>query len=216
MDSELLHYIETSILPRYEAFDAAHRVDHARSVIARSLELAGHYEVDIDMVCVIAAYHDLGLVDGRERHHLRSGELLAADRTLRRWFSEEQIAVMRDAVEDHRASSDHEPRTLYGRIVAEADRCIDTTTVVRRTIQYGLDHYPALTRDEHFNRCREHLLRKYADGGYLKLWIPQSDNARRLEELRTIICDDKALRRLFDKLYDAGQSCLTQPHTVVP
>ncbi len=203
MDSELLHYIETSILPRYEAFDAAHRVDHARSVIARSLELAGHYEVDIDMVCVIAACHDIGLADGRERHHIRSGELLAADRTLRRWFSEEQIAVMRDAVEDHRASSDHEPRTLYGRIVAEADRCLEADTVLRRTIQYGLEHYPALDREGHYARCLEHLRRKYADGGYLRLWIPYSDNARRLEELRVLIREPHLLRERFDALYDA-------------
>lgn len=202
MNRALQTYIETEILPRYETFDAAHRIDHARDVIARSLELAAHYEVDIDMVYAIAAYHDIGLADGRERHHIRSGELLAADRTLRRWFSEEQIAVMRDAVEDHRASSDREPRTLYGRIVAEADRCLEVDTVLRRTIQYGLGHCPALDREGQYARCLEHLQRKYADGGYLRLWIPFSDNARRLEELRSLIRMPHRLRQRFDVLYD--------------
>ncbi len=201
MNPELQNYIETDILPRYEAFDAAHRGDHARTVIARSLELAAHYNVDSDMVCTVAAYHDTGLADGRERHHIRSGEILAADPVLRKWFSDEQIAIMRDAVEDHRASSDHAPRTIYGRIVAEADRCIDVDTVLRRTIQYGLAHNPALDREGQYARCCEHLERKYADGGYLRLWIPFSDNARRLEELRAVIRDRETLRRRFDKIY---------------
>lgn len=202
MNMDLHTYIETEILPRYEAFDAAHRTDHVRMVIARSLELATHYEVDAEMVYTVAAYHDLGLADGRERHHLWSGELLAADRNLRRWFTEEQITVMRDAVEDHRASSDHAPRTIYGRIVAEADRCIEIGTVLRRTIQYGLEHYPELDREGQYARCCEHLRRKYGDGGYLQLWIPHSENARQLEELRALMGDATALRARFAAIYE--------------
>ena len=114
--------------------------------------------------------------------------------------------AMREAVEDHRASSGHAPRSIYGRIVAEADRCIDTQTILRRTVQYGLAHCPALTREEHFARCREHLQRKYAEGGYLRLWLPESDNARRLAELREAIRDGERLRRLFDAIFDAETS----------
>lgn len=200
-DSEFRTYIETSILPRYAAFDAAHREDHARTVIRESLRLAAHYDLDPNMVYAIAAYHDLGLTEGREQHHLHSGAILRADPALRRWFSDKQIETMARAVEDHRASSDHEPRTIYGRIVAEADRCIDPDTVIRRTVQYGLGHYPALTREEQFERCREHLRRKYAEGGYLRLWIPESDNARRLEQLRALIRDEEELRRRFDRIH---------------
>lgn len=112
MNKELERYIEREIIPRYEDFDAAHRTDHVRTVIAQSLELAAHYDADADMVYTVAAYHDTGLANGRERHHIDAGRILAADTELRRWFSEEQIAVMRDAVEDHRASSDGEPRTI--------------------------------------------------------------------------------------------------------
>ncbi|MCM1150808.1 MAG: HD domain-containing protein [Alistipes sp.] len=202
MNPELREYIEREILPRYESFDAAHRTDHARTVIDQSLALAARYDVDPDMVYVVAAYHDLGLSDGRERHHLRSGELLAADPVLRRWFSERQIALMREAVEDHRASSEQKPRTIYGRIVAEADRCIDPETVLRRTVQYGLEHCPGLDREGQYARCCEHLQRKYADGGYLRLWIPFSENARRLKELRALIRDREELRRRFEAIYD--------------
>ena len=199
--ASLAAYIETEIIPRYAAFDRAHGIDHVRTVIAQSLDLGRHYPVDQDMVYAIAAYHDTGLVAGRERHHLVSGELLAADAHLCRWFSEEQLATMRDAVEDHRASSARAPRTLYGRIVAEADRCIDPETILRRTVQYGLAHCPAPDREAHFRRCVEHLENKYAERGYIRLWIPESGNARKLEELRALIRDKERLRSLFDAIF---------------
>lgn len=201
MNRELEQYIEQQIIPRYEHFDAAHRTDHVRTVIAQSLALAANYDVDADMVYAIAAYHDTGLANGREHHHIDAGRILTADAQLRRWFTEEQIEVMRDAVEDHRASSDHEPRTIYGRIVAEADRVIDPRTIIRRTVQYGLANYPELDREGQFGRCLNHLLRKYAEGGYLRLWIAESENARRLEELRSVIGDRKRLRAVFDAIY---------------
>ena len=195
-------YIEENIIPRYDAFDAAHRRDHVIYVIEQSLELARHYDVNEDMVFAIAAYHDTGLEIDRKTHHLESGRIVRSDLNFRRWFSEEQIEVMARAVEDHRASSDHEPRSIYGKIVAEADRQIDPDTIIRRTVQYGLSHYPELDREGHWERTLEHLLEKYAEGGYLRLWIPESSNAQRLQELQTLIKDRKALRALFEKTFD--------------
>lgn len=197
---ELAQYIEQQIIPRYAAFDAAHREDHVRTVIAQSLTLARHYDVQTDMVYAIAAYHDTGLVNGRERHHLDAGAILAADPTLRRWFSAEQIVTMREAVEDHRASATEAPRSIYGRIVAEADRVIDPTTIIRRTVQYGLAHYPALDPEAQYRRGMDHLRQKYGEGGYLRLWIAESDNALRLEELRATIRNEQLLRTLFDRI----------------
>lgn len=198
----LKSYVEEQIIPRYRDFDRAHDLDHVRTVIDRSLMLATRYDVEPDMVYTIAAYHDTGLVNGRENHHLDAGRILEADPELRRWFPEEEIRTMREAVEDHRASSDHAPRSIYGRIVAEADRQIDPETIIRRTIQYSLAHYPELDREGHFARCTEHLRGKYAEGGYLRLWIVPSENARRLDELRRIINDAQLLRDRFDHLFD--------------
>ncbi len=203
LSDTLKTYIEREIRPRYESFDRAHRIDHVQTVIEQSMKLAAHYEVDRDMVYTIAAYHDTGLAFGRENHHLDAGRILAADPELRRWFSQEQIAVMRAAVEDHRASSGHEPRSLYGRIVAEADRVIDAETILRRTVQFGLAHYPSLDVEAQYARCVAHLREKYAEGGYLRLWIAESDNARRLEVLRSLIRDPQQLRNTFDRIYAA-------------
>lgn len=201
MDKSLREYIEAEILPRYEGYDAAHRRDHIEGVIARSFALAEHYDVDEDMVYTIAAYHDLGLVEGREFHHISSGRMLLEDKKLRRWFSEEQLEVMREAVEDHRASADHSPRTIYGEIVAESDRQIVPEVVMLRTVQYGLAHYPHLTKEEHWERFVAHIREKYDYGGYLKLYIPHSDNAQRLEELRQIIAQPERLRQEFERIW---------------
>lgn len=98
------------------------------------------------MAYAIAAYHDLGLEGPRAVHHLTSGKILAADQRLQKWFTNEQLKIMKEAVEDHRASTSHTPRSLYGKIVAEADRDLEPSIVFRRTIEYGIDHYPEKTR----------------------------------------------------------------------
>ena len=201
IDKSLIVYIEQDILPRYDHFDAAHQRNHAEEVIERSLTLAEHYDVDINMVYAIAAYHDTGLCEGRDTHHLVSGRIIREDMKLREWFMEEQIETMAQAAEDHRASSGHEPRSIYGKIVAEADRLIRPEKVIRRTIQFGLDHHPELDKEGQYQRFREHLLEKYSDTGYLRLWIPESDNAARLEELRAIIRDENAMREAFERSY---------------
>lgn len=198
---ELASYVRESIIPRYDSFDPGHRRDHARSVILQAMRFACIYKVDPELAYVAAAYHDTGLCVDRKTHHLVSGQIIRADEKLRQWFNAEQIETIAQAAEDHRASSDHEPRTIYGRIIAEADRLIDPETVIRRTVQYGLAHYPELDREGHWNRTLEHLHEKYAEGGYLKLWIPESPNAARLEELRSIIRDEQSLRVIFERYY---------------
>ena len=195
------HYIETEILPRYEAFDKAHQRDHADYVIGQSLELAKHYDVDMDMVYAIAAYHDTGLAVDRKTHHIESGKIVRNDRRLDEWFTPEQIETMAQAVEDHRASNKNEPRSIYGKIVAEADRQIDGMTILRRTIQFGLNHYPELDREGHWERTIEHIYEKYAEGGYLRLWIPESPNAIRLREFQSMVKDTILLRKHFDEIY---------------
>ena len=197
---EIQEYIEQEILPRYADFDRAHSIDHARTVIAESLALAAHYKVDQRMLYVAAAYHDLGLCEGREFHHIASGKIIRADERLRQWFSEEQIEIIACAAEDHRASSKHEPRSIYGSIVAEADRVIDPEITLRRTVQYGLNNYPQLDNEGQFARFCAHLQEKYAEGGYLRLWIPESKNSKRLAELRRIISNPKQLKEIFDRL----------------
>ena len=214
---ELEKYIYEDIVPRYSAFDSAHKEDHALTVISQALDLADRMEawkaeqketdelwnVDIDrnMLLAAAACHDLGLVNGRDRHHLDSGEIIRADMKLRKWFTEENIEIIAQAAEDHRASGKSAPRSIYGMLVAEADRVIDPDTIIRRTVQFGLDRYPELDMEGHIERATAHLKEKYGRGGYLKLWIPWSDNAAQLALLQNLIDDEQGIRKKVIETY---------------
>ena len=207
-NQKLTHFLLNEIVPRYDAFDAGHDRHHALYVMTQSLHLAQFYpEVDRAMLLTAAAYHDVGLVNGREHHHADSAAMLRADTRLQRWFTTEQVEVMAQAAYDHRASAKTAPASIYGRIVAEADRQIEVETVIRRTIQFGMKKYPTLSKDESYERTVEHLREKYGEGGYLKLWIPESDNAQRLAELREVITNEEKLRAVFNRLYDQLTAC---------
>lgn len=202
VDLTLMEFVEKQILPRYTAFGESHGLYHVTRVIKNSLELARMLGADINMAYTIAAYHDLGMEGPRAIHHITSGKILTADARLKKWFSPEQIKIMREAVEDHRASASHAPRSIYGKIVAEADRDIDIDTVFTRAIQYGIEHDPEKDKEWQFKRFDSHMEEKYSNNGYIKLWIPHSPNEKKLKELRDIIVNKELLRQYFDKIYD--------------
>lgn len=198
---DLMEFVEKNILPRYAAFDKAHNLTHINRVISRSLELASKIGADADMAYAIAAYHDLGLEGPRAVHHLTSGKILAADQRLQKWFTNEQLKIMKEAVEDHRASTSHTPRSLYGKIVAEADRDLEPSIVFRRTIEYGIDHYPEKNKEEQWQRFLSHMENKYSSHGYIRLWLPNSPNEQSLKRIRELISAPQLLREEFDRIY---------------
>ena len=200
VDLTLMEFVEKQILPRYTAFGESHGLYHVTRVIKNSLELARMLGADINMTYTIAAYHDLGMEGPRAIHHITSGKILTADARLKKWFSPEQIKIMREAVEDHRASASHAPRSIYGKIVAEADRDIDIDTVFTRAIQYGIEHDPDKDKEWQFKRFDSHMEEKYSNNGYIKLWIPNSPNERELKLLRETIEDKAQLRQEFENI----------------
>lgn len=199
---DLMAFIEQNILPKYNEFGLSHGLGHVQHVIKGSLELAKRMGADVNMAYTVAAYHDIGMSGPRAIHHITGGKILAADARLKRWFSPEQIRIMREAVEDHRASASHSPRSIYGKIVAEADRDLDPEHVFRHAVQFGLENELGKNREEQWRRFLTHLQEKYSNTGYIKLWIPNSPNEQHLKAIRSIIEDPDKLRQQFDNLYD--------------
>lgn len=204
--TSLIEYIETQIIPRYSAFDPAHKENHARTVITQAIKLLeqmpqGYATVREDLLYTAAACHDLGLSIDRSEHHLHSGRIIREELKLGTWFDKEEIETIAQAAEDHRASSKSAPRSIYGMLVAEADRVIEIETIIRRTIQFGFTHYPGLCSEEHIQRAISHLHEKYGRGGYLKLWIPWGENARQLAALQELIDDEYLLRSRVEHIY---------------
>ncbi len=198
---EIMNFVEQNILPRYNAFGRSHGLAHVQRVIRNSLELAVMLGADVNMAYVIAAYHDLGMAGPRAIHHITGGKILAADARLKKWFSSEQLTIMKEAVEDHRASSSHMPRSIYGKIVAEADRDLDPEIVFTRAVEYGLEHYPDYSEERQWMRFDKHMEEKYSDKGYIHLWINGSPNEKNLQKVRAVIADKALLRQTFNRIY---------------
>ena len=201
LNQEIVSYVRQSIIPKYTAFDDAHNLDHVNKVIQNSMEIAADYDVDGNKVYVIAAYHDVGLEKGPKDHEKYSASFLLADTRLSEWFSRDELTLMAGAIEDHRASNGHEPRSIYGKIVSEADRDIDYTTVLVRTAQYGLKYFPDLNIEDQFNRCYEHICEKYGEGGYLKLWLDTEKNRRSLGEIRRMLTCKEEFKADFERIF---------------
>ncbi|MBP7856280.1 MAG: HD domain-containing protein [Prevotella sp.] len=199
---DLMSFIETNILPKYNEFGRSHGVGHVQRVIANALVLAKKTGADVNMVYAAAAYHDLGMSGPRAIHHITGGKILAADARLKKWFTPDQIRVLKEAVEDHRASASHEPRSIYGKIVAEADRDLNPDTVFSRAVEYGLEHYPQYDRERQWERFNQHMEEKYSDTGYIRLWIPNSPNEAYIKQVRDIIKDKRKLRAEFERWFD--------------
>ena len=173
INPELQKFIEAEIFPLYERNEPAHGINHIHTVINRSLHIAKEYEVNKNIVYTVAAYHDLGHYINPKIHEKLSAEIFMKDNKIKKWFTEEEIQTIKEAIEDHRASSNHEPRSIYGKIVSTADRTIKRIDdCIKRTYLYGKKNYPELsTKRQQINRIYEHLNDKYGLNGYAKTYL---------------------------------------------
>ena len=185
INNDLKQYIETQVFPQYNKNEAGHGINHIKTVIERSMKFAKDYDVDINMVYTIAAYHDIGHHIDRKKHEIISAEMFMNDENMKKFFNDEERKIIKEAIEDHRASSDHEPRTIYGRIVSTADRTIiDIDTTIRRSYSYGKRNYVGISEEEQIKRVYSHLKEKYGENGYAKVYLKDEEFEEALQKLR--------------------------------
>lgn len=185
LNEKLVEYIEKKIFPLYDRNEFAHGINHIKTVIRRSLELADGYDVDFNIVYTVAAYHDLGHFIDRKRHEIISAEMFMKDENIKRWFADEQRMVIKEAIEGHRASCNHVPRTIYGKIVSTADRTIvDMDNTIKRSYTYGKKNYIGLSEEEQFDKVYEHLVEKYGESGYAKVYLEDKEFDEAVGKLR--------------------------------
>ena len=190
MNNELVQYVESEIFPLYNRNEEGHGINHIKTVIKRSLELAKDYDVDLDMVYAIASYHDLGHYIDRKTHEIISAEIFMKDEKIKQWFTDEQRNIIKEAIEDHRASSNHEPRTIYGKIISTADRTIiDIDNTIKRSYSYGKRNYIGLSEEEQIERVYQHLTEKYGENGYAKVYLEDKEFEDALNKLRQALSD---------------------------
>lgn len=197
---ELKKYIEENIFTSYDKNEDGHKLDHIMYVIDRSFMFASRVpDVNLEMVYVIAAYHDIGHYIDAENHEKVSGEMLLKDKNLRRFFTDEEIKIMSEAVCDHRASSKSEPRSIYGKIVSSADRNVLVEIPLKRTYSYRKEQSPNSTLDEIIKESRQHLLDKFGKKGYAttKMYFEDDDYKKFLEDITVLASNEEEFKRRF-------------------
>lgn len=200
INEDLKKHIMEIVLPSYEKNEAGHRISHINYVIERSFKFAKLVDdINYDMVYVIAAYHDIGHYIDAKNHEKVSAEMLLADKELRRFFTEEEIKIMAEAVYDHRASLKGEPRSIYGKIVSSADRNTIIENPLKRTYSYRVAHNKNYNIDEIIEESRLHLLEKFGIDGYAndKMYFKDLDYERFLQDIRALTSDKDLFKKKF-------------------
>ena len=192
INKDLKKCIEENILPQYENNNiGGHGIDHIKYVIERSFEIIKEFNLDVDknMAYVTAAYHDLGYKRNPEKHEEVSSEMFKEDQNMNKFFNEEQINAIADAIADHRASSKHEARNIYGKIVSSADRNISVNTTLKRSILFYKTKYKNenIKDMDIIENSYKKLSSKYGKGGYAKMYYPDNKYNEFIKSMEELI-----------------------------
>lgn len=207
MDIELKKYIDENIKTNYEKFDDAHNVSHYNFVTNNCVKYSNKLiekgiDIDLDIAFIVGAYHDIGLIYGRENHALSSGKIVRNDNMLKKYYSEEDIEIMAQAVEDHSSHLSYTPRNIYGKIVADSDRNNSKYLVFSRPIKYALKNEKELSKEEHINRVYNFVQNKFGRNGFVKYYLDIEDTRKAQSEVWELLDNEKLCKAYIEGLFD--------------
>lgn len=200
INKDLKYYIENNIFKEYSKNEEAHGLNHIKYVIKRSLDLSKDKDIDINMVYTIAAYHDIGHHIDAKNHEVVSAKIMMEDKKLKEFFNEEELKIIKEAVEDHRASLKREPRSIYGKIVSSADRETDVKETLKRAYLYTKKHYSDMTNKQVIENVYEHLKDKYGEEGYANFFLEDEKYENYLKELRKLLNNKEEFIKYLEKI----------------
>ena len=206
-------------LPRlYKSVDYGHQWDiHITEVIEHSFEIAEliqtnrKLKLNPNIIYVAAAFHDIGLLKGRDGHEKSSALYIKSvvKEKLTEWFDEKEIKLIAEAVEDHRASVGRKARSVYGEIVADADKINSPEMLMLRCWLYRIKDIKEdlSNKDTAFEGMYAHILEKYGVQGYSKLQSPEGILINKVfrDEITKIANNKVLCRKLFDKMIASGE-----------
>lgn len=184
---ELKEYLHSEILPQYDRLDKAHGRSHVLFVAQKGTELARYYGANQEIIYTAALFHDIGMQVDRKRHADISAQRMRADHRIQDFFGKDDIEIMAEAIEDHSSSGGREPRSIYGKILYQADRDLRIEVIVGRAMEYGMKNYPGQSFEWHYRRVSKYLNEKYGDGGRLVLWLPDKKEEEKFRNVKNAI-----------------------------
>lgn len=209
INQELINYIEEEIFPIYDTFDKGHDLNHIKAVIERALGLARNIEgININIVYVSAALHDIGIQVQRKNHALYSGLFVEQNQELRKFFGGEEITIIKEAVEDHSTSRGIEPRSIYGKIVCDADKDNDLETSLLRAYEFAKKYYPDYSEEECIKDVFEQLNLKFGVNGKVKFWINDEKQQEFLNLMRQLANNEEEFNDTIKSIINRNCHCL--------
>lgn len=195
LNKQLKQYIEECIFPIYKNNDSGHDIKHIKYVIKRSFEFANQFEsIDFNMVYAIASFHDLAHHIDKDNHEVLSAKLFYEDDKMKDFFDNDQRKIIKEAIEDHRASLSSIPRSDYGKIISSADKNVDIISSLKRTHAYTIKHYPNLDLNQMIDRAYEHIYKKFGELGYAKMWCTDEEFNKFKEDIQELLKDKNIFR----------------------
>lgn len=204
---EIREYIENEIKPQYKYFDKAHNISHFKFVTKNCIDYGTELikrglDINLEMAYVVGAFHDIGISIERENHAKHSGEIVRNDKKLKEFYSNEEIEIIAQAVEDHSSHLEYEPRNIYGKIVADADRNNSMYLVFARPIKFGLKHEPENDRQTHIDRVFEFVNKKFGRTGYVKYWLDIPNTTKAQQQIWELLDDEKTCKAYIAGILD--------------
>ena len=190
INPELVEYIQKIIFPVYKKNESGHGINHIKYVIRRSLDFANQFSnINLDMVYTIAAYHDIAHHIDSKRHEILSAEYFYNDVKMKEFFNESERLIIKEAIEDHRASEGQEPRSDYGKIVSSADRYTDVKEVFTSTHSYYIKHTDERDLYLLINMSYNHVNKKYGNQGYSHSYCKDKEHEQFLRDVQALLAD---------------------------
>ena len=189
VDNKLRKYIENNIIPLYDnnyIGDGKDRVDY---VIGRSKTIVEENKLDIDenILYTVISFHDIRKNKEEKEHELVSAQIMFDDEFLKTFFNEDDRTTIKEAIEDQRASSEKEPRNIYGKILSSASRNSSVEQCLERSYKYGKKKNPKASDEEIFEGAYKALLDKFGENGYAKFYFKDSTYEKFLSDIRKLL-----------------------------
>ena len=200
IDKNLKKYIEDNIFPIYKENERGHGVDHINYVIRRSLSFAKELKLDFNISYAIACYHDICHHIDRQKHEMLSAEFFYNDDNMKNFFSGKERIIIKEAIEDHRASNNNIPRSVYGKVISTADRETDVNLFLKRCYSYTKTYNKTLSIDDIIQECYNHTKDKYGFFGYAKSYIKDIEYDIFLQEINILLKNKDLFKKRFIKV----------------
>ncbi len=211
VDNKLQNYIENEIFPLYEKNDKGHGILHIKEVIRRSFALNETFKLGLDknMIFTIASCHDLGKYIDHEKHHLIAAVNFFSNDEFKKFFSDKERLIIKEAIEDHRSSKEDLPRSEYGKLISSADRNTTIEIVFIRSFYVALERMPNENIENYLDYTLNRLRKKYSEENPENMFYEDKIYIQFLKDMRALLSKPEEFKNKYCQINGIDDRSLT-------